>query len=117
MNAAGLAQIALLGEAAECLEHVAMFVWDEDRTYVAANDAACALLGRDRDEILRMKVGDMSPDRAAPHFEEVQHGSLHRGSSQVLRADGVIEIEWLTCRTRIAGLPYMVSFCWRRGTR
>ena len=114
MNAEDLAQIALLGEAAECVEEVAIFVWDEDRNYVAANDAAVGLVGRSRQEILGMKVGDMSPDRASPHFERVQHGGLARGASHVLRDDGPIEIEWLTCRTRIAGLPYMVSMCWRR---
>jgi PAS domain-containing protein len=109
-----LAAIALLGEAADCLEDVAIFVWDEDRNYVAVNEAACALIGRTRTQILQMKVGDMSPNRASPLFEEVQHGSVHRGSLQVHREDGVVDIDWLTCRTRIAGLPYMVSVCWRK---
>ena len=108
-----LAQLALLGEAAECLEHVAVFVWDEDRNYVAANQAACDLVGRTRDELLEMKVGDMTPERAAPHFEDVQHGPPHTGKLSFERADGPVEIEWLTCRTRIAGLPYLVSVCWR----
>ncbi len=109
-----LAAIALLGEAANCLEDVAIFVWDEDRNYVAVNEAACELVGRSCSEILRMSVGDMSPNRASPHFEEVQHGAVHRGSSQINRDDGVLEIDWVTCHTRIAGLPYMVSMCWRR---
>jgi len=109
-----LAAIALLGEAANCLEDVAIFVWDEDRNYVAVNEAACELVGRTRSEILRMSVGDMSPNRASPHFEQVQHGAVHRGSSQINRDDGVVEIDWVTCHTRIAGLPYMVSMCWRR---
>ena len=111
-NADELAAIALLGEAANCLEDVAIFVWDEDRNYVAVSEAACKLVGRTRSEILRMSVGDMSPNRASPHFEDVQHGPIHRGSSQINRADGVVEIDWLTCHTRIAGLPYMVSICW-----
>jgi PAS domain-containing protein len=114
-DASRLAQLALLGEAADCVEKVAIFVWDDDRTYVAANDAAAELVGRSREEILRMRVGDMSPNRAMPHFEDVQHGPLHRGSSQIQRDDGaVVDIEWLTCRTRVAGLPYMVSICWRK---
>lgn len=109
-----LAGIALLGEAANYLEDVAIFVWDEDRNYVAVNEGACKLVGRTRSEILRMSVGDMSPNRASPHFEAVQHGAVHRGSSQINRDDGVVEIDWVTCHTRIAGLPYMVSVCWRK---
>jgi PAS domain-containing protein len=109
-----LAAIALLGEAVDLLQDVAIFVWDEDRNYVAVNEAACELVGRTRREILQMKVGDMSPDRASPYFEDVQHGALHRGSLTVYRHDGPVEIEWLTCRTKIAGLPYMVSVCWRK---
>ena len=114
MNANQLAQLALLGEAAECLIGVAIFVWDEDRNYVAVNDAAVELVGRSREEILAMKVGDMSPDRGSPHFQEVQRHPFHRGSSRIMRHDAAVEIDWVTCRTRIAGLPYIVSMCWRR---
>ncbi|HZR95936.1 MAG TPA: PAS domain-containing protein [Gaiellaceae bacterium] len=112
-DATRIAQLAILGEAAECLVDVAIFVWDDDRNYVAVNDVAVDLVGRSREEILRMKVGDMTTNRASPLFEEVQRVGVHRGTSQILRADGTIEIEWLTCRTRVGGLPYMVSICWR----
>jgi PAS domain-containing protein len=113
-DADGLAAVALLGEAMASLGDVAIFVWDEDRNYVAVNEAACKLVGRTRSEILRMRVGDMSPNRASPQFEQVQHGPVHRGSMQINRADGAVEVDWLTCHTRIAGLPYMVSVCWRK---
>lgn len=114
-SAARLSQIALLGEAATGLEAAAIFVWDEDRNYVAANDEACALVGKTHAELLRMKVGDMSPDRAEPHFSAVQRGPVHTGSSRIDHADGPIEIDWMTCRTTLAGLPYMMSVCWRKG--
>ena len=117
MNSHGphdFAQLALLGEAAACLEDVAIFVWDEDRNYVAANEAACALVGLSREEVLRMRVGDMTADRAAPLMTEVLHGAVHTGSHRFERPDGPVAIEWVTCRTRIAGLPYMVSMCWRK---
>ena len=113
-DADALAAVALLGEAANCIEDLAIFVWDEDRNYVAVNEGACRLVGRTRSEILRMSVGDMSPNRASPHFEEVQHDAVHRGSSQIIRDDGAVDIDWVTCQTRIAGLPYMVSICWRK---
>lgn len=108
-----LAQLALLGEAAENVGDVAVFVWDDDRNYVAVNQAACALIGRTRDQILGMRVGDMTPDRGAPFFDDVQHGPPHSGRLTVERDDGPVEIDWMTARTRIAGLPYMVSICWR----
>jgi PAS domain-containing protein len=116
IEATRLAQIALLGEAAECMSDVAVFVWDEDRNYVAANDAACELIGRTREELLQMKVGDMTVDRAQPHFDNVQHRDVHTGTLTVDRPDGPVEIAWITCHTRVAGLPYMVSFCWRKGS-
>lgn len=109
-NGFDIAQLALLGEATECLADVAVFVWDEDRNYVAANQAACRLIGKTRDELLQMKVGDLAPDRASPLFEEVQHGGVHTGT--LMTPSG--EVEYMTCPSRIAGLPYMVSVCWRR---
>jgi PAS domain-containing protein len=107
-DAIELAQLALLGEAAECLHDVAVFVWDEDRNYVAVNQAACELVGKTRNEILQMKVGDLTPDRASPLFEQVQRSGIHIGT--LTSPSG--EIDFMTCQTRVAGLPYMVSVCW-----
>jgi PAS domain-containing protein len=113
-GARDLAQLALLGEATEHLRDVAVFVWDEDRHYVAVNDEACALVGKSRQELLTMRVGDLSPNQASPHFENVQHGPVHNGSHEIAGADGPIEIDWLTCHTRVGSLPYMVSVVWRK---
>jgi PAS domain-containing protein len=112
-----LAQLALLGDAADNLREVAVFVWDDDRHYVAVNEAACKLTGRKRAELLGMRVGDMSADRGAPHFEDVQHGVVSTGSSTIDGADGAVDIDWVACHTRVAGLPYMVSICWRKDAR
>ena len=109
-DAVDVAQLALLGEAAECLTDVAVFVWDEDRNYVAANQAACTLVGKTRQELLGMKVGDMVDNRASPLFEDVQRRGNHRGT--LMTPGG--EVEFLTTHTRVAGLPYMVSICWHR---
>lgn len=109
-----LAQRALLGEAADGVESVAVFVWDEDRHYAAVNEAACELVGRPRAELLQMRVGDMTADHASPHFEEVQRRGVATGSHAVDTAGGPVEIEWMTCHTHLAGLPYMVSVCWRK---
>ncbi len=108
-------QLALLGEAVSAAAGVAVFVWNDDRTYVAVNDAACKLVGLEREELLTMRVGDLSPDRAEPQFEEVQRRDVSTGSSTFTRRDGTtVAIEWLTFRTKLAGLRYMASVCWRR---
>jgi PAS domain S-box-containing protein len=110
------AQLALLGEAAEHLQDGAVLVWDEDRNYVAVNDAACRMIGLTREELLGLSVGALSPDRGSPHFEEVQRHAPASGRSTFRRPDGTdVEVEWVTFRTRVAGLPYMVSVCWRNG--
>ncbi|MES1248206.1 MAG: PAS domain-containing protein [Actinomycetota bacterium] len=109
MNGVDVAQLALLGEAAECLQDVAVFVWDDDRNYVAVNQTACKLVGRTREELLELRVGDLSPNRALPLFEEVQAAGVHHGVME--GPDG--ELRYVTTRTRVAGLPYMVSMVWR----
>ena len=103
-----VAQLALLGEALECTQDASVFVWDEDRNYVAVNQAACRLVGKTREELLGMRVGDMTENRAQPLFDEVQRAGVHTGRITF----GSTTIAFLTCKTRIAGLPYMVSICW-----
>ena len=112
-----LLQQALLGEAAEHLEGVAVFVWNEERRYVAVNREACRLVGLTRDELIGMPVGDMTPDGAADDLRRVRVGTITDGSSSFTRRDGeVVELSWTTAHTRVAGLPYMVSVC-RRADR
>ena len=105
-------QLALLGEAAAA-GAAAVFVWDDDRNYVAVNEAACALVGLSREELLRLRTGDLSPGRAAELVEDVQRRDVSSGRSTFSRSDGAeVEVEWVTFRTRVAGLPYMASVCW-----
>ena len=106
-------QRALLGEAVDCAEGTAVFVWNDERHYVAVNEVACRLVGVRRDELIGMPVGDMSPDRAAGDIERVRQSPVLRGSSSFTRRDGDrIDIEWVTLRTRVAGLEYRVSLVW-----
>ncbi|MGH3003017.1 MAG: PAS domain-containing protein, partial [Gaiellaceae bacterium] len=51
----------LLGEAVECA-NTAVFVWNDDRRYVAVNEAACELVGLTRSELVGMRVGDLTVD-------------------------------------------------------
>jgi len=114
-DAQQLLQQALLGEAVDCLDGVAVFVWNEERRYVAVNQAACDLVGLTREELIGMPVGDLTPDRAAGDVRRVQAGHITSGASSFTRRDGErVDLEWTTAHTRVAGLPYMLSVCRRR---
>jgi PAS domain S-box-containing protein len=105
-----LLQQSLLGEALDFAEGVAIFVWNEERHYVAVNQEACRLVGLAREELIGMPVGDMSPGRATADMKRVQAGDVTDGTSTFTRRDGrTIQVEWTTFHTRVAGLPYMVS--------
>jgi PAS domain S-box-containing protein len=111
-----LVQLALIGEAMTETAEVGVFVWDDDRRYVAANPTACALAGVTREELLEMSVGALTPDGASPQLEAVHERSPLAGESTIVRRDGSeVEIAWVTFRTKVAGLPYMTSVCWPRG--
>jgi PAS domain S-box-containing protein len=105
---------SLLGEAMERLGEVAVFVWDDDRHYVAVNDEACRVTGLSRDRLIGMAVGDLSPDRASSTLQAATTQSLLNGRTSFTREDGTeVELDFVTAHTRIAGLPFMVSVCWR----
>jgi PAS domain S-box-containing protein len=104
---------ALLGEAMDCAEGTAIFVWNEERKYVAVNEKACRLVGLSREELVGMPVGDLSPDNASADIARTRNAELVRSSSSFTRRDGTdVPIDWVTMRTRVAGLPYMVSLVW-----
>ena len=106
-------QWALLGEAVDGAEGTAVFVWNDERHYVAVNEAACRLVGVGRDELIGMSVGELSPGGASEELDRVRHSSLLRGSSSFTRRDGEhIEIDWVTLHTRVAGLEYRISLVW-----
>jgi PAS domain S-box-containing protein len=109
-DALQILQRSLLGEAIDLVVGVAVFVWNEERHYVAVNEEACRLVGLERDELIGMPVGDLSPDRATSDIARVREGDVTDGSSTFTRPDGeVVELSWTTVHTRVAGLPYMVS--------
>ena len=112
-----LLQQALLGEAADYLEGLALFVWNEERRYVAVSQEACRLVGLSRDGLIGMPVGELSPDGAAGDMQRVRSGTVTDGTSTFTRRDGeVVRLSWTTAHTRVAGLPYMIRIC-RRADR
>ena len=112
---ARLVHRSLIGEAVESMNGVAVFVWDEHRHYVAVNDAACAMTGLSRSELIGMPVGDRTADGAAEIMEQAARTPVLQGVMQFTRADGSdVEVNYLTMHTRIANLPFMVSLIWPR---
>lgn len=69
-----------------------MFVADDERRYIEINRAACELLGYSRDELLEMKIEEISsPElrpRAAEMFEEFKTAGTLSGPYTVLTKDG-----------------------------
>lgn len=112
-----LLHATILGEAVEHAAGAAVFVWNEERRYVAVNAEACRLTGLSREELIGMPVGELSPDRAAGDIERARGAPLVHGGSSFTRRDGTqVELEWVTTHSRVAGLPYMVSVCWPAGS-
>jgi PAS domain S-box-containing protein len=112
-HAQELQQWALIGEAVAAVDSVAVFVWNEDRHYVAVNDAACRLVGVSREELLGMAVGARSPDGAERELALTHDAPFLHGFSTFVDTSGTeVRLEWVTMHTRIAGLPHMVSVCW-----
>ena len=92
---------------------VGFIVWDEDRRYIAANDAACRMLGTTRDELLGRSVGDQTADGETVVEEAVRKQQLSgRLTAQKFDGSGPIELNYTTFVTRTAGMPFMASVIW-----
>jgi PAS domain S-box-containing protein len=109
-----LLQRSLLGEAIDLLEDVAVFVWNEERNYVAVNEAACQVVGLTREELIGMRVGTLSSSETVAQIDEIRRTTPFDGKSSFVRPDGTkVDLEWTTVHTKVAGLGYMVSVCRR----
>ena len=104
-------QATLLAEAIQTAE-VGFIVWDDDRHYIAANAAACSLLGCTLEQLLGSEVGSRTVE-GKELVERVVGGQARRGRVAFERFDGrTAELEYLTFETKTAGLPYMASVVW-----
>jgi PAS domain S-box-containing protein len=108
-------QRALLGEALDTAS-LAVFVFEDDEHYVAVNDAACALSGYTREELLELPLRALAaePERTLQNLERVASGRRDSGRALMRRKDGtVIEVEYRAARATIAGMPFLVAVYWR----
>lgn len=76
-----------------------MLVVDDQRRYVAVNDAACNLLRRSREELLSGSIEDVTPPENLGGMEEAWNAFLTAGSLvgsyEVLTGDGRrVEVEY-----------------------
>jgi PAS domain-containing protein len=89
---------------------VGFLVWDENRRYIAANAAACEILGTTLEELLGREVGRRTVEGA-----KVVDAALTSGfasdTATVHRLDGrdPIEVFYATFTTKAAGMPFMAT--------
>jgi PAS domain S-box-containing protein len=88
---------------------VGFLVWDEDRRYVAANAAACEILGTTVEELLGQEVEAHAAglDRLGGALTS----EFSSGETAVQRFDGREEVEifYATFPTKTAGMPFMAT--------
>ena len=89
---------------------VGFLVWDEDGRYIAANRAACDLLGTTLQELLGRRVGEHILDGPDAVGEALASG-FASGTAAVRRFDrrGTIELFYATFPTKAAGMPFMAT--------
>jgi PAS domain S-box-containing protein len=105
-----LIQTSLLGEAVEN-GPAAVFVADEEGRYVAVNQAACILLGYNREELLAMRITDVARgEAAAAAFEAMRATGTSVGTSMLTRKDGTtVPFTYVAGATVVAGMSVYVA--------
>jgi len=100
-------QASLLGEAVD-FGPACVFVADEERKYVAVNQAACDVLGYTRAELLKLRVDDVASSNGK--WEEMQIKGSVTGEVDIRRKDGTtVPFRYTAGRTTVAGMPVFVS--------
>jgi PAS domain S-box-containing protein len=102
-------QAELISEALRSAS-VGFLVWDEDRRYIAANAAACEILGTTLEELLGQRVGDHTVEGQSAVDEALAAG-FATGTAVVRRFDGGGEtrVFYATFPTKTAGMPFMAT--------
>ena len=114
-------QQALLGEAVEAVEDIAVFVWNEERHYVAVNEAGCALTGYSREDLLKLSVPDlvMAPDEQLLHAARgLGVGGVWNGTWRLRREDGAtVDVTFVSEAVHFGSLDgFIFTLCWPPST-
>jgi PAS domain-containing protein len=88
---------------------VGFLVWDETRRYIAANAAACDILGTTL-ELLGQQVGGHTVEGLDP-LDAALAAGFTSGQAVVQRFDGrgPIDVFYATFTTKTAGMPFMAT--------
>jgi PAS domain S-box-containing protein len=108
-----LVQAGLLGEAIDRAPDIVL-VADESRRYLAVNQAACALLGYTREELLSLRTTDIAtyPEAESEYDDVIAHG-YRTGTSLLRRKDGTqIRAAYRAHETKVAGMTVYVAILW-----
>ena len=102
-------QSALIAEALTSAS-VGFLVWDEDRRYIAANVAACEILGTTLDRLLGQRVGEHTIS-GLESIDAALASDFSTGTAIVQPFDGraPIEVFYATFTTKTAGMPFMAT--------
>jgi PAS domain-containing protein len=102
-------QAELISEALRSAS-VGFLVWDESRRYIAANAAACDILGTTLEQLLGQQVGGHTIEGAESLDEALATGFVS-GKAVVQRFDGraPVEVFYATFTTKTAGMPFMAT--------
>jgi PAS domain-containing protein len=89
---------------------VGFLVWDENRRYIAANAAACEILGTTLEGLLGREVGAQTIE-GAEALDEALAAGFASGRAVVNRFDGrgPIDVFYATFTTKTAGMPFMAT--------
>jgi PAS domain-containing protein len=89
---------------------VGFVVWDEHRRYIAANAAACEILGTTLEELLGREVGGQTVE-GREAIEDALRSGFASGTAKVERFDGrgPIDVFYATFTTKTAGMPFMAT--------
>lgn len=104
---------ALLGDAIDSAATLAAFVLDENGRYLAVNDAACALSGYERSEIVGATIGTFNPHLAQEHTRALARAGAG-GRTWITTKDGSrVDVEYRTSETRVGRMPFLLVICWQ----
>jgi len=89
---------------------VGFLVWDDHRRYIAANAAACEILGTTLEELLGQEVGGHT-ENGSESIDEAVAAGFASGEARVQRFDGQgpVDIFYVTFATTTAGMPFMAT--------
>jgi PAS domain-containing protein len=102
-------QAELISEALG-LASVGFLVWDEHRRYIAANAAACEILGLTLEKLLGREIGAPAIEGLEAVDEALTSG-FASGRATVRRLAGrrPVEVFYATFTTKTAGMPFMAT--------